>query len=668
MITRYERVLDYALAGFALWTLCCHGTVFLGGTGYHLLVAASSVGVLAVAGLALWRRFRSGPAEQLQLVGESTPEPRAVALAAGGFIAGTLAIAIVNVPPMALWWAVAAYVTLAAGYVLSRPALGTVRAGPAGKPYDTSYVLGAACVVFGCLSLSMHRDNTDDSFYVNVAVSLADHPDWGLFSRNTLHGLKGPPPAMYHITSFELLGGLISWLTGIPALLVIHIGLGTLGGIAIPIALARLFRCLDPERWRWLMLFALTLYLFDGSTQFGFSMHGIARIYQGKAIMWTVAVPLAAVYAMELGAAPSIPRMLRLCAAQIAGIGLSSTGLWMMPAVALIGVLVPFAWDRRSVRGALLGCASLLYPVAVALWVRSQLLGDSPTKTVVATATAALAAGPDFEAITDAIFRSLGHFTLALAYGAMLLTATITAPNRLARRYLVAYTFVVVVVLTNPYTFSFVRKNLLGGSTHERGLWLLPLPAALAFFAAALVPSPRAQSAPRWQKPAGAAIGAAVLALFYATLPTRTNMPRRHLRFPPGPKVQILPFKVATKMAELLPEGAFVVADRQVSVHLPLLQRPPMPVMAKETFFSGAQLERRMALRDAVMRRLEPVVGERAAWLRSELDFYRVRGVVPTRGSERTKGLADTLKRAGFRRAATIDKYRLWIRDHNMSK
>jgi hypothetical protein len=509
----------------------------------------------------------------------------------------------------------------------------------------------------------MHRDNTDDSFYVNVAVAVADHPEWGLFSRNTLHGLNGPPPAMYHITSFELLGGLISWLTGIPALLVIHLGLGTLGGIAIPIALARLFRCLDPERWGWLTLLALTLYMFDGTTQFGFSMHGIARIYQGKAVMWTVAVPLTAVYAMELGAAPSGARALRLCAAQIAGIGLSSTGLWMMPAVACIGVLVPLAWDRRSGRAALLGFASLVYPIAIALWVRNQLVSDAPANTVAATASAALASGPQFKAIDSAIFRSLGHPWLALAYGAMVLAAPLVARNRLARRYLIAYAFVVVVILTNPFFFAFVRKNLLGSSTFERGLWLLPLPAALAFCAAALVPAPSSQGVSRGRTYGGALIGAAALALFYATLPTRTNMPAAHLRFPPGPKVQIVPFQVATKLAELLPEGAFVVADRKVSVHLPLLQRPAMPVMAKESFFGGKQLERRLALRDAITRRLAPVQGARATWLRSELDFYRVRGLVTTAGSERTKGLTRTLKAAGFRYEATVDKYRLWTRE-----
>jgi hypothetical protein len=253
----------------------------------------------------------------------------------------------------------------------------------------------------------------------------------------------------------------------------------------------------------------------------------------------------------------------------------------------------------------------------------------------------------------------LGSQGLILAYAAALLGAPLLASNRLARRYLIAFSLIVVVLFLNPHFFDFVRRNITGVSTSDRGLWLLPLPAAVALCAAFAVPSERQLIRSR---AIGAVLGALALATFYVQLPVRTNMPLNHLRFPPGPKVQLEPFAAAELTTRRLPEGAFVVADRKVSVHLPLLQRPTMPVMAKETFFYGKERARRIALRDAITRRGELMFGKRGAWLRKELKHYRVRGLVLTVQSERTRGMKFTLERTGFRPDGSAGKYRLWTK------
>jgi hypothetical protein len=54
--------------------------------------------------------------------------------------------------------------------------------------------------------------------------------------------------------------------------------------------------------------------------------------------------------------------------------------------------------------------------------------------------------------------------------------------------------------------------------------------------------------------------------------------------------------------------------------------------------------------------------GKRGAWLRKELKHYRVRGLVLTVQSERTRGMKFTLERTGFRPDGSAGKYRLWTK------
>jgi hypothetical protein len=211
-------------------------------------------------------------------------------------------------------------------------------------------------------------------------------------------------------------------------------------------------------------------------------------------------------------------------------------------------------------------------------------------------------------------------------------------------------------IFLNPFLHDALARNVVGRATHDRMLWLLPVPGALALCATALV-------APRGARRLGGLLaGAIALSAFYALVPVRTNAPRAQLRFPPGPKVRPVEFEAAQRLTRALPPGSTVLAPRWVAVNFPLLHGALHPVIAKEVFFRARERERRLALVEAVAHRGPEITRTRARWLRAELRAFDVAGIVSTRWAMKTRGLVEELTGHGFEPLTEVGPYHLWRR------
>jgi len=252
------RLCDGLVLAFAGWTLLCNATVFLGGSLHDLLIAT----LMAAAAAAAWlvRRRRRGRAAP---PGEDPPAGGAPATESRG-PAGGLSIPLLAVPLLAplviavgfaltdrvhlFWWSAVIYLLFALVLALRTGETGS-RAPLASRGRETGVWLLALAAAL--CPLFLHRFSPDDSLYLNIAVDIAERPDAPLLAADTLHGLEGVPliVSSYEIHGFEILGGAVTYLTGLQAAEASHWILASFFSLFVVLAAARLLRVLAPERW-----------------------------------------------------------------------------------------------------------------------------------------------------------------------------------------------------------------------------------------------------------------------------------------------------------------------------------------------------------------------------------------------------------------------------------
>ena len=214
-------------------------------------------------------------------------------------------------------------------------------------------------------------------------MAVVDYPQQALLSLKNLHGPASDTLALqkmfapYRVHSFEVLGGLISRLTGIEAVRVIHLGLAPLFGWLAPFAIARLLRLLAPRDWLIALLAVVIFYCIEGTASRGYANHAFVRMFNGKSVLLTIGVPLICAHGLRFGARPSVARFVLLALAQIAAVGLSSTALWLAPTLAMIAVAAGTPSLRRWPLRLAGSFASSAYVLALALWVMGQLGGGA---------------------------------------------------------------------------------------------------------------------------------------------------------------------------------------------------------------------------------------------------------------------------------------------------
>lgn len=698
-----DRLLDLSVAVFAWWTVCCNATVVTGGTGRQLLITAGVSGAVLLLGCGLlWlRRVRAATARvghtslaAAALANDTvTPAPaaRRPFTPAAGFapafrdgrvwaLLPTLGVLVwwpESVSDWVLWSLPAALVVLFTVLSLREP-WPVADDGPEPPAWHGPALwvlaLGAALIT-ACL----HLPNTDDVLYVNIATALADQPARVLFSEDTLHGATAIPHKAYHVHAFELLAGALSLVSGVAPLAILHLGLAVFAGFVTPLAWARLFRLLDHARALWMVVVVMAWYVLEGTTPFDVSMHAFARLFQGKAILATVGVPAIAAYGIAFGLRPSVARLSWLGAAQVAGLGLSSTGIWLCPLVAVTSVAATQALRLGAIRTLALACVSSGYVLAMGIWVlvglrhgggatsseAADLVARESVADVIDAWAAVFRVDQGFERIRKALTLTFFGLDRGLIYGAFLLLAWPLSRTALSRRYIAAFMCVGLFILCSPWLAAIVAHDVTGFSTYPRVTWFLPYGVALAI----CFVSPLATSGRRVLRHGSLALCAALLAAFFAQVPKRTVFEAAHLAWPPGLKVERSAYDVALRLKQELPAGSAVLAPRSVSLHLPMLLASPLPIMTKARFFSPGDPERgrRSEMRRRVERKGKPLDGDRRWWLRKRLDDYRVRAVVLTFEAAQTRGMRRALDQAGFRRIEHSGPYLIWIRDHDTS-
>jgi hypothetical protein len=667
-----ERAIDAACACFALWTLCCHAVVALGGSLHRLELVAAAALASALALFALRARRRTREvAPSPQPAGPLVP-PRdgtsRIALRALGLLLGLVALGLYRHTgsEVLLWWCALGLLAAAAvPFALSEePATPTPRRGPGLE--RGLWVLALACAA---LALFAHRIDLDDVFYVNLAVAAADEPGRPLLREDTLHGIPGLPLHLpvYRLHSYELLNAALSHLTGLPALAAFHLVSTGVAALLVPLAYARLFRRLTPRHWLGSVVAVLVVLWGAGEVHRWYGNFAFVRLWHGKSIALCVFLPLVYSYALDFALAPSRRRFAMLCAAQIAALGATSTALWAAPLAALIGLASALRPRPRDLRRLALGALASLYVLGAAFGVKLAMDREAEARVASRSADARVH-------VEESLARSHAPgvqleyaFELVLSDGRLrdlallcVLVAWALCGAGLARRFAIVAPLVVVVLLLDPYTTRAVSENLTGPS-YWRVLWALPIPVLMALVLVApleLATGLGARSA-----------AAALLAGFVAFVPRTSSLSPDNggveLRWP-GLRVPDEHFRWARALDGAVAPGAAVVAPLAIGSWIPTLHGHGHPLVVRGIYLRRFRRELGMDdLRDRWVMTLyaggELAAAEAHEIFRRGLERYRIAGVC-LKNSEHARQARSILRGAGFERTLQGVDLEIWVR------
>ena len=541
-----DRLLDWAVLGFAAWTVIYHVCLI----ARVPAVWAELAEVLAAVGCA-WFVARE-PGREPDVAEDPGPaapawaarRPIAVAAALAAATAAAVVFGLTDDVWAPVWilWIIAALAALlvtlpaSAGEPAAEPAAGH------GGVTALAWALGLAV-----LSLFVVNNDSDDAQYVHVAGWVQVHGVFPvrdtLFTHETLPSLFYPP-----VSSFEALLGTFDRGLPVSVPTLVYLGVTPVATALAVLALWRLLRAWAVARVGLALSVALVFLLFDAGEHWLPGSYFIGRMWQGKVIFVAVLIPILLVALQRYAQRGRRRELLMLGAAGAAATGLSTTAIFTVPVLAA-ACLAPLA--MRLPWRALAGlAATAAYPLGAGV-VTLVLGGRNPDE------------------YTDAELAPafLAHRALGTGwYGAIALFAVLAAavaiPRRPAARMLAATVLVVGLLYTQGVPELIFHATGLG-RVLWRMLWLIPVAAALGALAV------------RWS-PRRAAIGAlpavAVCVLIAIVgAPIWSSAAFGRLDGHPALKLNAGDEAAARAILRRVPRGAHVLAPQSTSQALLVL-------------------------------------------------------------------------------------------------
>lgn len=263
-----------------------------------------------------------------------------------------------------------AWVALAARRRLRRPVDDAVQAAPArsvpgpdrsarGALWLTAWVWALVCAV---VAMRYARPDGDDAYFVNLSQWVADRGTFPL--RDTMLGDQVFPALSSHsppIHSFEGLLGALGHVTGLSAGVVTYLIATPLLTILCVLAMAWLVS-LSRIRFAPLALSAAILFMLaSGEASASQGNFFALRMWQGKAALASLFLPLLVAVAVAYVARGGRRRQLVLALAVVCTVGASNTAVFLVPV--MVAGLVLGAWLHVGTRRALGVAVTLAYPL-----------------------------------------------------------------------------------------------------------------------------------------------------------------------------------------------------------------------------------------------------------------------------------------------------------------
>jgi hypothetical protein len=666
-----ELLTDALVFGYALWTVACHAVVLLEGTPRIALTGAALVAATCFAGVILLLRWRKPWREAYLRDLEQAPQWALVPLTARARL-----LVLLSIPLVVVTWYLTrnswiVWIQVLLGYC-AVSIYGLKLGAVSGREDEVSvpgerrvlvvvFVAAAASAIFTLLAF---RPRSDECFYLSVAISVSDYPEQALLKFSTVHGPATAflpvqhlyPP--YRVHSFELLGGYLSYLSGIDAVNIVHFFIAPFFGFFVPLAIARLLKLLTPRYWLGALFIVLSFYLIEGTADRGYANQAFVRLFNGKSVMLTVGVPLLFAYGLRFGAKPSRWRFALLVFTQISALGMSSTGIWLAPAIAMISVLVAIPALRVAPRTMAMALLSSAYVLLMGIWVAAQMgVGGD------ADSASAVDRSANFGLLGYKMRTVLGGERTVIAHLSGVALACVLARNAATWRLFASLGLVMSAVMANPFFVNQVTRFITGLQTYQRIFWLVPVPVALGLWCTGAFHFIRNVARTRLSI---FAILMALLAYYWVATERLVISHANHAQIKIPPRVKMWPRnrEIAERVCQFAPKGTRVLAPKGISQQLITVHDCGFPLIATMRWMSAPIKEERR--RNKLVRLVSEVSDirlNRTEWFVEWINKYRITAIVMNDDGIRNRWVRTLIKQTGFEKVEYLRKHHIWVFD-----
>lgn len=433
---------------------------------------------------------------------------------------------------------------------------------------------GSAAALAGCsllaalVCLVSYRFDFDDFYYVPNVVYYLEHPTEAMGFLIHFVDSGGDPFVSYHFGSFpfEYSQGIVAYITQCHFLTVYYFFAPALFGGMMPLVWFYLISRFDfrPRAAITGSFIICMCLLLIGEQHGSFGNFAFNRIFQGKAVMFSVGIPLFVALSMDFFRWPGKGNWLYLFCASVAMVGFSTSAAMLLPMLASVLVIASCFWYVPNVRAWLLRgffyLCTLFYPILYAgtfLLMSPELLkSDNPIYRHRLTTYLAN------------VKNVLGGPVVIILVAAGTTLAILLLQKR-QRRFLVAWLGLLFLLYLNPLVGPIVMK-LTRQSVFWRLFYMLPFPLVLGLSGAAVVRRLENKS-PKWGRIFLVTITVLLLA---AHLPSSSSSVFRR-----GPRVtkfgmpryKVLNLREGRSVLESSPPPGTMLALQEVSRSLPML-------------------------------------------------------------------------------------------------
>lgn len=344
------------------------------------------------------------------------------------------------------------------------------------RDYGAMAILLVLVLVGVALAYFSIRPDIDDVNYVARPVFFLEHQLLALDLNLHAHALTD---VLYdfplHLTMvIEFFWAYISWVFSQEFLDVYYYFVPVLGGALIPLAwYLALSKVANNTVAVALATAVIVAFLcIDGVTHRSFGNFAFVRIWQGKAILMTIFVPVFIAFSFNFFKSPTKWNWLKLLLFGVASTGLSSTSLFLIPSLAFclgVGYLCSSSINRTNIQilGVYFAAFFYIFVIGIYCLVFAQQFISSTSAVGVGWPTS-------FTGIYQYVFGGWFTYSSFILWSSFLLSVLLLKGTM--RKFMLGWIFCAFVVFLNPLSDSAVAEHLTSANNFWRLFHILPFP------------------------------------------------------------------------------------------------------------------------------------------------------------------------------------------------
>ncbi len=454
--------------------------------------------------------------------------------------------------------------------------------------------------------LFVRRPNQDDVVYFHRALAQLRDLGEPIFLRQTTVDMDAAAFSPVHLaTSHEMLMALLGHYLGIDPLYFYQVVGHAVTAFSIPFVLYWCARTFGLDRWPAAAgaFLGIVFLLVDSPGPASFGNAAFGRMWQGKVIVWILFIPLVLSMTYRFLRLGTLSDLIWLALLAIAGAGLSSTALYLAPAIIVCSgislVISDFVGAGRrehllaDIRRCMLLVLPLVYPMAILALLKLN---------IIKTPSDVRGFGPEYLPWMQCVDYVVGTTKEQIRDVVLMIVVPLLVVRGNNGRFLFFYIVSVWLFCLNPLIAHLWMQNIFA-ACYFRLVYLFPLPMLCALLPLAGCRTMQQAFLVKDRLLTQAGVAAIILTFFlsYQTLSIMPRNPKLGVGWKSPRAYQLLPENVdfANAARKYIRHAKLLAPDWTASCELPLLL-PDMKVVAPRLvthYFSNAENPKEGALR-----------------------------------------------------------------------